>query len=387
MLVVHRHLARATTRFLIRRNSSSIPPLSSVEKWKESFRKNNREIAKRPFLCDQLVADKVVKAFLPAPKEDANPQDGKIVIEAYPGAGALTRSLLALPPSRLKKLIVLEDNPVLFNDLKVLEQHDPRITVIPRSGFLWLSYTELEAQGLLKDVNPVAWKSEAQPNLHFISHLPNTVHGDQLLNQIFRCMPMESWLFKYGRVPLSFLMTESIWERTSADIKSGTRCKLSVIAEAVSDCTKVVPSSDMHYNEHFYPPTGVDDEVPAKKKRKSAGRQSGVPYVAVNVEPRAKSFIKPGLLDKWDFILRKLFVLKASPLQKGIPSIAPGAASLMSILKNHIPGGNCLDTEKQIRRLTVEDWALIVEAFDAWPFAPEDLLVTDTFYRDIERKT
>lgn len=40
--------------------------------------------------------------------------------EEYLGAGALTRSLLALPPTRLKKLIVLEDNPVFFDHLKVL---------------------------------------------------------------------------------------------------------------------------------------------------------------------------------------------------------------------------------------------------------------------------
>ena len=146
-----------------------------------------------------------------------------------------------------------------------------------------------------------------EPNLHFISHLPNTVHGDQLLNQMFRCMPTGSWLFKYGRVPLSFLMTESIWDvshslfaphknsdlffhskRASAGIKNGTRCKLSVIAEAVSNCTQVIPSSVMQYNDHFYPTIATDDEVPGKKK-KSTGRQSGVPYVAVNIEPKAKS--------------------------------------------------------------------------------------------------
>ena len=88
MLVVHRQIAWATTRAFIRKNSTTttIPPLPPVEKWKNSFRKNNKEMSKRPFLRDQLVADKIVKAFLPPPKDDADPEDAKVVIEAYPGA-------------------------------------------------------------------------------------------------------------------------------------------------------------------------------------------------------------------------------------------------------------------------------------------------------------
>jgi len=240
----------------------------------------------------------------------------------------------------------------------------------------------------LDNVKPVAWESQEPPNIHFISHLPNTVHGDQLLAQIFRCMPDKSWLFKYGRVPLSLLMTESIWERTSADIRNKTRCKLSVIAEAVSDCSEVLPSALTPFDEHFYPPNSSETEESSapKKKRKATGRPIGVPYVAVNVTPKVRPFVQPGLLDKWDYVTRKLFVLKASSVAKGIPSVAPGAGALLTMLANDvIPGGKNIDLNKQIRRLTVEEWALIVQAFDEWPFAPEELMVTDSFFRDVER--
>ncbi len=53
-------------------------------------------------------------------------------------------------------------------------------------------------------------------------------------------------------------------------------------------------------------------------------------------------------------------------------SLAPGALTLLTMLVNDIiPGGKKLDPNTEIRHLSVEEWALIVQAFDEWPFAPE----------------
>ena len=58
--------------------------------------------------------------------------------------------------------------------------------------------------------------SHPVPNLHFVSHLPQTIHGEQLIAQLFRSIPERSWLFKYGRVPMSILMSDLVWSvRTS----------------------------------------------------------------------------------------------------------------------------------------------------------------------------
>ena len=43
-------------------------------------------------------------------------------------------------------------------------------------------------------------------------HTPQNVKGEQLVAQLFRNIPEKSWLFKYGRVPMSFIMGEWIWE-------------------------------------------------------------------------------------------------------------------------------------------------------------------------------
>ncbi len=85
MLVARRHLARAWKCAGIHTNTSTIPPLPPIEVWKEAFKKNPKEIARRPFLCDPLLADRAIEAFLPIPKDSASLGNGKVVIEAYPG--------------------------------------------------------------------------------------------------------------------------------------------------------------------------------------------------------------------------------------------------------------------------------------------------------------
>jgi transcription factor 1 len=53
---------------------------------------------------------------------------------------------------------------------------------------------------------------KVHPKLHFISHIPLSVMGEQLVNQFFRCIPDQTWLFRYGRVPMNLLMGEWVWQ-------------------------------------------------------------------------------------------------------------------------------------------------------------------------------
>lgn len=95
------------------------------------------------------------------------------------------------------------------------------------------------------------------------------------------------------------------------------------------------------------------------------------------------------MLDKWDYVLRRLFVLKSTPLSKAIryalvriyhlggahlsaSSLSPGADALLEPLTSRtLPPSERVDVTKDIRHLTVEDWGRIVKAFDEWPFAPQ----------------
>lgn len=102
------------------------------------------------------------------------------------GAGVLTRALLHLPPSRLKKLIVLEDEPKYVEVLKecptpssparaaltftqALEAHDDRLQVVPRSAYSWDTYAHLASSGVLDDVEVSPWEEECKFSSWFSS--------------------------------------------------------------------------------------------------------------------------------------------------------------------------------------------------------------------------
>ena len=55
-------------------------------------------------------------------------------------------------------------------------------------------------------------RCSVHPNLHFISHIPHTIKGEQLVAQLFRAIPEHVWLFKFGRVPMSFILGEWVWQ-------------------------------------------------------------------------------------------------------------------------------------------------------------------------------
>jgi hypothetical protein len=54
-------------------------------------------------------------------------------------------------------------------------------------------------------------RNVVHPELHFVTHIPQTIPGEQLIAQLFRCVPEKSWLFKYGCVPMSFILPDWVW--------------------------------------------------------------------------------------------------------------------------------------------------------------------------------
>ncbi|THH09807.1 hypothetical protein EW145_g1765 [Phellinidium pouzarii] len=360
----------------------SSAPLPPQNEWRAAF-PIARQVS-RVFLRNPELSKRLANAFLkdePNGKENTSSGGGgKIVIEAFPGPGMLTRSLLDLPESKLKKLIVLESTQDYLKYLTPLAACDPRVVIVPLSGFDWTTYKEIEARGLLDDVVKKDWTDE-RPNLHFVSHIPNSTLGDQVVAQFFRLIPERSWLFKYGRVPMSLIIADGLHNRARALPSSQAYCKVSVIAQAVSEIEEAIPTKDLSpYNNYFYPPTGLQGE------KRTANRPAGTPNAAINVWPLAKSRMEQGMLDKWDYVLRRLFVLRGTPMKRAMNSLAPGALNLLHVLTDaNLPEEQRLDVNKKVRDLTVDEWALVVKAFDEWPFAPEDLAISDSIYNDVER--
>jgi len=236
--------------------------------------------------------------------------------------------------------------------------------------------------------------------LHFVTHIPQTIPGEQLVAQLFRCIPEKSWLFKYGRIPMSFILADWVW-RVSFSFSvfflglssnafqriSHERCKLGVIAEATSHCFPPLPPEDLSpFSDHFHHVTRFI------RPGRPENRRRGVPFLAVSVVPhdeqvchvqtsgatvaefgyRGLQIIDKGKLDQWDYILRRLFVLKSTPLRNAMNSLAPGAEVLLdSLTDKDLPLKQRVDVRTKVKHLTISDWALIARAFDAWPFAPD----------------
>ncbi|KAI8993812.1 S-adenosyl-L-methionine-dependent methyltransferase [Trametes punicea] len=350
---------------------SNLPPLPPLSQWKTRFPVHNTLRRERVVISNPDTARLVAQSFLSTPP---NHEGGKIVVEAFPGPGALSRAMLELPSSTLRKLIILEDDQVYLDGLKPLEAADSRVKVLPMSGHSWETYTHLEEHGFLEGLRAQPWDGPV-PNLHFVAHLPHNVKGEQLIAQLFRCIPEHSWLFQYGRVPMSFLLSEYVHGRLTAPPRDNKRCKLAVICEATADITESVqPEKLAPYGEHFYPPPVVGGST------KGVSKRIGQQVRAVTATPYAEQVIQKGEIDKWDFCLRRLFVLKNTPLKDALNSLAPGATSMLKDLTDaRLPAEQRVKVLKPPRDLTLADWALVLRAFNNWPFRPEDLMITDAF--------
>ncbi|KAF9643790.1 S-adenosyl-L-methionine-dependent methyltransferase [Thelephora ganbajun] len=361
---------------------SALPPLPSQSEWRSIFNPPGASLGLRERISirNPHTARSLAEGFTrwTKPLFEADEAKGKanlvkgapkIIIEAFPGPGTLTRALLTLPRDSFDKLIVLEEQPRYLDYLKPLEEVDDRVKVFPYSGYSWDTYSMLDDQGWLDDVPRVPWDNGVHQNLQFISHIPHSITGEQLVNQFLRCIPDKTWPFKYSTLDL--IMGEWVWQRSSASPTQSARCKLSVIAEASAELSLNLPIGRLlPYDDHFHP------TVPKTASLVASGRPEvrklGHPMVGVNLLPHEEQVIGDAMLEKWDYCLRRLFVLKGQTLKAAIGSLAPGAQSLLKPLTDpSLPPEERVDVKKQIRRLDIKDWALILRAFNNWPFAPE----------------
>ncbi|KAG6856289.1 hypothetical protein H0H87_005772 [Tephrocybe sp. NHM501043] len=375
----HSNLLRRTSYLPRQCYSTSTPEASSKfelpsdpKEWAKLF-KVPLAVNHRISIRNSDLAAKVADAFVPEGSR------GKVIIEAYPGPGQLTRALLNLPKDRVRKLIILESWAPYLEWLKPLEAADPRLIVLEKDGFNWASYSEISELGLLDDVAKVDWKSGVHPDLQFISHLPSTIYSEQLVSQLFRAMPEAGWLFQYGRIPLNLVLSDHLYKRIGATLKdTAMRCKLSIVAEATAQCTPSLNFLESQpYEEHFHPIPGIR-AMAAEMKKDS--RAVGRPFRTMTAIPLENQLIPKGQMDAWDYCLRRLFVKKSTELRKAISTLAPNAQILIkAVTKPELSPSERLDVTKKIKDMDARDWSILLKAFDEWPFKPEDLTIYENY--------
>ena len=86
-----------------------------------------------------------------------------------------------------------------------------------------------------------------------------------------------------------------------------------MIADATAELSLSLPAERLlPYDEHFHP------TVVKGVKQKPNARMPGHPMVGVNVLPHEEQVIGNDMLEKWDYCLRRLFVLKGQSLKTAI---------------------------------------------------------------------
>jgi len=110
--------------------------------------------------------------------------------------------------------------------------------------------------------------------------------------------------------------------------------------------------------------------------------------MSMNVVPKGEDeqLIGQGKMDMWDFVLRRLFVTKATEVRKALAGLAPGAQSLVKkVTDPSLPDSERLDVRKKINKLEVHEWAILLKAFEEWPFKPADFDIAETFSSKIRK--
>ena len=93
------------------------------------------------------------------------------------------------------------------------------------------------------------------------------------------------------------------------------RCKHSVISQIVAKSSLALSAEvTAPFTSHFHPVK----EQHLIIERRSASRRIGLPYLAVNIVPHAEQLILKDELEAWDFVIRKLFVQKRTPIGQSI---------------------------------------------------------------------
>ncbi|KAL1665490.1 S-adenosyl-L-methionine-dependent methyltransferase [Schizophyllum commune] len=332
----------------------TLPP---VEEWNEIF-PSHYSVTTRLTLHNANTAREIAEAYIPEGSE------GKTIIEAYPGPGALSRAILALPKERVKRLILVENYPPFLDYLLPLEKLDPRVTVVRASPNAWETYDDLLKDHLPAEEYKVDWEAGVNERLSFVCSLPMGHAGEMFYQQWIRSIPDKQWLFALGRVPMHITMTEELWIRATASVLERTlRSKASVITEATVTAKQVIAHNLRPHHEHFFP---------ARKVKGSLANASAYGTIATTIVPKKWQIIEEGKMDMWDFIVRNMFTRKASTVDKALPYLAPGALSLLPKVfpGPTLPPSQAIYPKVQVRGMQLRDWGILFRAFDEWPFKP-----------------
>ncbi|WFD31373.1 hypothetical protein MSPP1_002408 [Malassezia sp. CBS 17886] len=311
----------------------SAPHLPHPSLWKRAFSFTKESMSRHRYFVANRDTVRDIVASMDLGNRDRHPEK-VTVIEAYAGPGTLTRELMQHP--NVERVVALENVHAFLPWLEALK-HDPTLAVVrdklrilPESGFSWDAYETLVAgdylahlQGRIPNYGrgapPLDWSAPSP--IVFVAQLPNTVHGEQLYAQLVHAISSGFWLFKYGRVPMTFVCGESIATRSLAQPQDHrNRAKLGTTVQCLAAPRLVTPAEQLlPYADHFYPPTAwIGPRVPITSTFiPNSNISSGLSkrnLCVMQVDPLEQPLVSARDMDSFEFLTRNLFVLKTKPI-------------------------------------------------------------------------
>ncbi|KAJ9101487.1 hypothetical protein QFC19_005138 [Naganishia cerealis] len=243
---------------------------------------------------------------------------------------------------------------------------DPSLTIIDGTMFDWKTAAVLESDGLLSDVQRREWNertlSKPAPDRHYSGLGHGRAAGlavDRMCGDAIMVVPLGTGAHEFpGQA--NAVRSSSTSPPPLPDKYAGN-----------PDAEEPFDPSD--------PLLSTDQDLYYPKPRRTTTEQKQPPrpgMMALTLTPRPDPQIEVEDKDVWDYVLRRMFVMAGSPLSVAINNLGMGASNLIPKLTNQeLPHNQRIDPDKWIREYTVQDWALIVKAFKAWPFAPDVLVL------------
>jgi mitochondrial transcription factor 1 len=119
-------LCRLQTRIAaagLRTYATGLPSLPPLGDWHSLFPMLKKDARHRVLLHKASTAQLLAEAFLHDPDYNLGSEQGRTIIEAFPGPGTLSRALLQQPKTVVRRLILLEENETYLEYLRVCPIH------------------------------------------------------------------------------------------------------------------------------------------------------------------------------------------------------------------------------------------------------------------------
>ncbi|GAA6042294.1 hypothetical protein JCM8097_000621 [Rhodosporidiobolus ruineniae] len=308
-------------------------------------------VRSRPTLINEDSARDLVRAWGVDKMHDVT------VVDCWAGPGGLTRAFLELP--NVKKVIAIEESFRYKPMLDLLKhRHGDRIAHVQAEPFQWETYNDAEKD--FKDLVPKLDFDQVHPNLFLSAQLPSNVYGNLMFVQMVSAIAGRMWYYQYGRFELGVMAPDTFLQKVLAKPGDPGFHKLSILLPTLASIQRVATMGG------FKPP-----ENNFHKPRGDPGF-----FGAVKVTPLEKPLVQN--FDALEFVARNMFVTRAVLWHKALSAVAPGALNLVDQCVQR----GLTDMKKTVQQLTLEEWIIIADVFEDWPFRPQTLFDTFDFNTD-----